>query len=315
MTVLVSEYTEAILMNIHKVCCLVVQTVLLVCMLPYKLISSIIFPNTPKAFSSVFITGAGGGIGAEMARQYASKDVHLTLADLHTEKLSEVKLQCEKLGAVVNTISVDVTDKDKMRKAVCAADDECPLDLVIANAGVNAPTLLNKSSKVLSDVSSIVTEVNIIGVCNTLSPAIERMRSRKSGQLVITASFFGLLGMMGDKLTFAYASSKIWACTYGMGLRTILQSENVGVTVVCPGAIKTELLADVKAKGINLDKTAVDCGPAVKQMIQGVGKNVGVVYVNIGILTRLVVGVFGYNLIPPFLWNEAPLVITALGSN
>ena len=302
-------------MNIHKVCCLVVQTVLLMGMLPYKLISSIIFPNTPKAFSSVFITGAGGGIGAEMARQYASEGVHLTLADLHTEKLSKVKLQCEKLGAVVNIISVDVTDKDKMRKAVCAADDECPLDLVVANAGVNAPTLLKKSSKVLSDISSIVTEVNVIGVCNTLSPAIERMRSRKSGQLVITASFFGLLGMMGDKLTFAYAPSKIWACTYGMGLRSILKSENVGVTVVCPGAIKTELLADLKAKGVNLDKRAVDCGPAVKQMMQGVGKNVGVVYVNVGILSRLLIGVFGYNLIPPFLWNESPLVATSLGTN
>ena len=92
-------------------------------------------------------------------------------------------------------------------------------------------------------------------------------------------------------------------------------SENVGVTVVCPGAIKTELLADLKAKGVNLDKRAVDCGPAVKQMMQGVGKNVGVVYVNVGILSRLLIGVFGYNLIPPFLWNESPLVATSLGTN
>jgi len=55
---------------------------------------------------------------------------------------------------------------------------------------------------------------------------------RKSGQLVINASITGLLGMSGDSLNFAYCSSKIWACTYGVGLRSILKSENIGVTVL-----------------------------------------------------------------------------------
>ena len=62
MAVLVSEYTEAIVMNIYKTCCLVVQTLFLIVMLPYKIISSTLFPNTPKTFRSVFITGAFYGI-------------------------------------------------------------------------------------------------------------------------------------------------------------------------------------------------------------------------------------------------------------
>lgn len=306
MAVLVSEYTEAIVMNIYKTCCLVVQTLFLIVMLPYKIISSTLFPNTPKTFRSVFITGAGGGIGAEMARQYASKGVHLTLADLCAERLSEIKLQCEELGAVVHTVSLDVTDKHAMREAVCAADDKCPLDLVIANAGVNAPTLLKKSDKVLSDVSSIVTAVNILGVCNTLSPALERMRSRKYGQLVITASITGSLGMANDPLAFAYFSSKIWTCAYGMGLRSILKPENVGVTMLCPGFVRTGLTADLKAAGTNVELITADCGPAVKQMLKGIANDVGMVYVNVGFLWRLVIGAFGYNLISPFLWNEIP---------
>ena len=308
MAVLVSEHVEAVVMNIYKTCCLVVQTVLLVGMLPYKIISSILFPNAPKTFSSVFITGASSGIGAELAKQYASKGVRLTLTARRVDKLSEVKSQCEALGAIVHTVALDVMDKDAMRKAVCEADDKHPLDLIIANAGVNTPTLLKKSDKILSDVSPMVTEVNVMGVCNTLSPAIERMRSRKSGQLVINASITGLLGMSGDSLNFAYFSSKIWACTYGVGLRSILKSENIGVTVLCPGFINTEMVADLKTAGSDFQKLGIDCGSAVKQLMKGIANDVGVVYVNVGIFWRVLIGAFGYNLIPSFLWNEiAPL--------
>ena len=308
MAVLVSEYIEAVVMNIYKTCCLVVQTVLLVGMLPLKIILSIFFPNTPKTFSSVFITGASSGIGAELAKQYASKGVRLTLTARCVDRLSKVKRQCEAFGAIVHTVAVDVMDKDAMYEAVCEADDKHPLDLVIANAGVNSPTLLKKSDKILSDVSPMVTEVNVMGVCNTLSPAIERMRSRKSGQLVINASITGLLGMSGDSLNFAYCSSKIWACTYGVGLRSILKSENIGVTILCPGFINTEMVADLKTAGSDFQKLAIDCGSAVKQLMKGIANDVGVVYVNVGIFWRVLIGAIGYNLIPSFLWNEiAPL--------
>ena len=309
MAVLVSEYIEAVVMNIYKTCCLVVQTVFLVGMLPYKIISSYLFPSTPKTFSSVFITGASSGIGAELAKQYASKGVRLTLTARRVDKLSEVKRQCEALGAIVHTVAVDVTNKIAMREAVCEADDKQPLDLVIANAGVAATTLVQKNDKVLSDVSSAVTEVNVIGVCNTFGPALEKMQLRKRGQLVINASFTGVIGMSGDPLWFAYVPSKIWACTYGMGLRSILKLQNIGVTVLCPGLIKTELVADFEKVGHGYSKFyAADCGGAVKQMRDGIANDVGMVYVNGGILNNLVAGACGYNLIPSFLWNElAPL--------
>ena len=305
MAVLVSEHVEAVVMNIYKTCCLVVQTVLLVGMLPYKIISSILFPNTLKTFSSVFITGASSGIGAELAKQYASKGVRLTLTARRVDKLSEVKSQCEAIGAIVHTVALDVMDKDAMRKAVCEADDKHPLDLVIANAGVAATTLVQKNDKVLSDVSSMVTEVNVIGVCNTFGPALEKMQLRKRGQLVINASFSGLIGVSGDPLWFAYFSSKIWACTYGMGLRSILKLQNIGVTVLCPGFIKTELVADFDKVGHGFSKFhAADCAAAVKQMRDGIANDVGVVHVNGGMLGWLFAGAFGYNLIPSFLWNE-----------
>ena len=305
MAVLVSEYVEAVIMNIYKTCCLVVQTVFLVGMLPYKFISSILFPSTPKTFSSVFITGASSGIGAELAKQYASKGVRLTLTARRVDKLAEVKRQCEALGATVHTVALDVMDKDAMREAVCEADDKQPLDLVIANAGVAATTLIQKHDKVLSDVSSMVTEINVIGVCNTFGPALEKMQLRKRGQLVINASFSGLIGVSGDPLWFAYFSSKIWACSYGMGLRNILKLKNIGVTVLCPGFIKTELVADLNKVGHGFSKFhAADCGAAVKQMRDGIANDVGVVHVNGGMLGWLFAGAFGYNLIPSFLWNE-----------
>ena len=305
MAILVSEYVQAVVMNIYKTCCLVMQTVLIVCMLPYKIITSILFPTTPKTFRSVFITGASSGIGAELARQYASKGVRLTLTARHVNKLCEVKCYCEALGAIVHTVALDVTDKDAMHTALHKADDEYPLDLVIANAGLGGPSAVPNNGDILSNVSSKVTEANVIGVCNTLSPALERMRLRKSGQLVINASAMGLLGMTCDSFGFAYSSSKIWACTYGMGLRSLLQRENIGVTVICAGGVKTSRFqTDVDSSGLNIDidKLAIDCESAVKQMIKGIANDVGMLYINVS-FWWLIIGAFGFNLIPPFLWN------------
>jgi len=80
------------------------------------------------------------------------------------------------------------------------------------------------------------------------------------------------------------------------------------VTVLCPGFIKTELIADAKEAGTNFEMLAADCGSAVKQLMKGIANDVGVVYVNVGIFWRVLIGAFGYNLIPSFLWNEiAPL--------
>ena len=80
------------------------------------------------------------------------------------------------------------------------------------------------------------------------------------------------------------------------------------MTVLCPGFIKTEMLADTKGAGADFEALAADCGSAVKQLMKGIANDVGVVYVNVGVFWRVLIGAFGYNLIPSFLWCEmAPL--------
>mmetsp|Transcript_32123 Transcript_32123/g.59808 ORF Transcript_32123/g.59808 Transcript_32123/m.59808 type:complete len:127 (-) Transcript_32123:20-400(-) len=87
-----------------------------------------------KTYTSVLITGASQGIGAELAKLYAKPGVNLYLVARNKEKLEKVKAEC-KDAAKVTVMPASVDDAEAMKKLIAEADAEKPLDLVIANAG------------------------------------------------------------------------------------------------------------------------------------------------------------------------------------
>ena len=93
--------------------------------LPFQLVKKAIKPEKPKEYSSILITGASSGIGAELARGYAKSGVKLVLTARRAEKLAAVKKQCEDKGAEVKTLSLDVNNKDEMNKQIGQLKDRC----------------------------------------------------------------------------------------------------------------------------------------------------------------------------------------------
>ncbi|MEI9981957.1 MAG: SDR family NAD(P)-dependent oxidoreductase [Aliidongia sp.] len=115
-------------------------------------------------FSSILITGASSGIGAALARYYATPGVRLVLQGRDSARLETVAADCRAKGASVEAALFDVTDRAAVSAAIAAVDASHPLDLVIANAGIGSGTGDGQGATLA------IFETNIGGVLNTLYP-------------------------------------------------------------------------------------------------------------------------------------------------
>lgn len=186
---------------------------------------------------SILITGASSGIGAALARLYAAPGVTLALGGRDAARLEAIAAACREAGADANTEIVDVTDAAAVRRWIEAADDASPLDLAIASAGISGGTFGGGESV---EQTRAIFAVNVGGVLNTVQPAADRMGARGRGQIAVLSSLAGFRGMPGAP---AYGASKAAVRSYGEALRGHLHGRGVGVSVVCPGFIRTPMTA------------------------------------------------------------------------
>ncbi len=185
----------------------------------------------------VLISGASSGIGAALAVAYARDGARLALGGRDGTRLNTVAGQCRAVGAQVSTACVDVTDRAATASWVTEAD----ADLVIANAGISAGTGGEGESD--AQVRRIFA-VNVDGMFNTVHPAIETLRARtpgsdgRRGQIAIMASLAGFRGFAGAP---AYCASKAAVKVYGEALRPDLAAQGIGVSVICPGYVRSAM--------------------------------------------------------------------------
>lgn len=192
--------------------------------------------NTPPNISRhILITGASSGIGAALAEAYAAPGVRLSLSGRSAERLSAVAATCNALGADTTTSVFDVTDREAARRWVQEAAGQAPPDLLIANAGISAGT--GSGGETAAQAREIFA-VNVDGVANTVLPAIEHMQPRGRGQIAIMSSLAGFVGVPGAP---AYCASKAAVRVWGEALRGELAGSGIGVSVICPGFVRTPM--------------------------------------------------------------------------
>jgi len=184
----------------------------------------------------VFITGASSGIGEALAREYARRGAVLGLLARRQELLSRL---AGALGAECAVYATDVRD----RQAVRAAADQFQarfggVDIVIANAGVSAGTLTERTED--HAVFEQILDINVVGLFNTFQPFLPAMRRQVSGTLAGIASVAGFRGLPGAG---AYSASKAAAIAYLESLRVELRGSGISVVTICPGYIATPMTA------------------------------------------------------------------------
>ncbi len=186
---------------------------------------------------SILITGASSGIGEALALAYARPGAHLALTGRAAARLEAVAGACREKGAATAAALIDVTERDAMARWIAERDAAAPLELVIANAGISAGTgRLGETDEQARQIFA----VNFDGVLNTVLPALDGFRARRRGQVAILSSLAGFRGIPGAP---AYCASKAAVKVWGEALRGHLAPEGIGVTVVCPGFVKSRMTA------------------------------------------------------------------------
>jgi NAD(P)-dependent dehydrogenase (short-subunit alcohol dehydrogenase family) len=193
----------------------------------------------------VVITGAGSGIGRELALLCAERGAHLALCDINDAGLADTAEAAGTFGAQVLTSRVDVSDAEAMTRFARATIDRFGrVDLLINNAGVGlVGGLLDTSGK---DWQWLIG-INLMGVvhgCDAFLPTM--VESGRGGHVVNLSSAAGLLA--NPQLT-AYSATKFAVFGLSEALRMELKPHGIGVTAVCPGIINTAITQTSPIRG------------------------------------------------------------------
>lgn len=203
----------------------------------------------------VVITGAGSGIGRELALRAARGGALLALSDWNPEALTEtVRLAQGAGGAHVRGDVVDVSDRAAMQAWAQAVVDEFGrVELVVNNAGVSASGDFTEMS--YADLDWILG-VNLHGVIHGTKEFLPHLIASGNGALVNISSLFGLVSIPGQS---AYNATKyaVRGLTEAIREEMLVGRHPVTVTCVHPGGIRTGISRNGR-KAAGLDATELD---------------------------------------------------------
>ncbi len=187
---------------------------------------------------TVVITGASSGIGEALALRYARDGAILGLLGRSRGRLDAVADGCRRLGATVHSATLDVRARSAMEQWLQNFDDNTPIDILIANAGVMAGRAAEADIESPSD-SYAVMETNVLGVLNAIYPVLPRMMARGHGQIGVVSSIAAFIPLPDAP---SYSASKSAMLNYGLALRGALRLSGIGVSVICPGYVMTPMM-------------------------------------------------------------------------
>jgi len=185
------------------------------------------------------VTGAASGIGLGLARAFAAKGMKLVLSDVETGALAGAVAALEATGAEAIGVPTDVRFGDQLEALAAATLERFGrVDLICNNAGV--VTLSGRIWEVPLNDWEWVLRVNLHGVINGLHAFVPLLVAQNSGHVVNTASMIGISAGPGHG---PYLASKhaVVALSEGLAAELATSAPNVGVTVVCPGAVTTNM--------------------------------------------------------------------------
>ena len=191
----------------------------------------------------VVITGASSGMGEALALHYAAEGVFLGLLGRDTARLEEVAARCREEGAEVTTGTPDVCDAQALRQWVADVDRDHPIDVLICSAGVNLVTATKSTATYkdtltegdLWEAHDAVVRINLLGTMNAVGAVAPLMKARRRGSIAVFSS------QAGVPTSGAYGVSKAGVEVLGRSLRANLARHGVGVSVVVPGWVRSQM--------------------------------------------------------------------------
>jgi len=173
------------------------------------------------------VTGGANGIGLAISQELAAGGARVWIFDLERERPAEVAARFQAQG-----VAADVTDGESLKRAF---DTVGEVDIVAANAGTAIIAPLEETTRAIWDRT---VAINLTGVFETVKLAADRMKPRRSGSIVLTAS---TNSYDGEASLIAYNATKAGVLGILHTAANELGPYNVRVNAVNPGLIRTRL--------------------------------------------------------------------------
>jgi NAD(P)-dependent dehydrogenase (short-subunit alcohol dehydrogenase family) len=205
--------------------------------------------------AGVVVTGAGGGIGAALARRFAAEGARVVVNDLDAERAKAV---ADEIGAIAvpGDASAVVGDaRDALGGTV---------DIYCANAGVGS----GGSEAAGENVWALAWDVNVMAHVRAAEALIPGWLERGSGRFVSTVSAAGLLTMIGAA---PYSVTKHGAYAFAEWLSLTYRHRGIKVHAICPQGVRTDMLAATGSAGdLVLQPTAIEPDVVADALMKGI---------------------------------------------
>jgi len=203
---------------------------------------------------TAFVTGGANGVGLGIARALLAEGCKVAIADIRQDSIDRALESFDNQEAM--GIKLDVSSRADFPRAADEVEERLgPVSLLFNNAGINLFQTIDDSS---FDDWDWVMGVNLHGVINGVMTFVPRMKARGLGGYVVnTASMASFLAARAPGI---YNTTKFAVRSLSESLRYSLAPHGIGVSVLCPGLVKSLIYAsdDVRPDGLKGEMKDVD---------------------------------------------------------
>ncbi|MFF3887621.1 SDR family oxidoreductase [Streptomyces sp. NPDC001914] len=205
--------------------------------------------------AGVVVTGAGGGIGAALARRFAAEGARVVVNDLDAAKVKAVADEIGGIAVVGDASRIVAEARDALDGTV---------DVYCANAGVGS----GGSEAADESVWALAWDVNVMAHVRAAHALLPDWLERGSGRFVSTVSAAGLLTMIGAA---PYSVTKHGAYAFAEWLSLTYRHRGVKVHAICPQGVRTDMLEATGSAGdLVLQPTAIEPDAVADALMKGI---------------------------------------------
>jgi NAD(P)-dependent dehydrogenase (short-subunit alcohol dehydrogenase family) len=185
------------------------------------------------------VTGAGSGIGRAVALALAAKGARVAVTDARLEGAESTVAAIAGAGGEAVALAMDVAEPEQIRQALAEIQHRLGRPrLLVNNAGIAVGGYFLDTSP---ESWRKIMAINLMGVvhcCRAFLPVM--IRAGGPGHVVNIAS---MLGYMGMRSVTAYSATKFGVMGFSESLRAEMRDYAIGVTAICPGMIRTNIIS------------------------------------------------------------------------